>query len=114
MRTVSSFAGLLGDTVAQTVERTGIPPTAIIPGFQIVARSAGRKPFKAIAEVGDAVSLPAAATREGALSAALMTAIATAKKRASDGRGVAVTFIWLNPLRAKSRVTCSCCRRTLV
>jgi hypothetical protein len=27
----------------QTVDRTEMPPTPIIPGFQVVARSAGRK-----------------------------------------------------------------------
>jgi hypothetical protein len=80
---------LLGDTVAQTVERAGMPPTAIMPGFQVVARSAGRKPFEADAEA--VVSLSAAATREAEQSTAPMTAIATMGKR--DGRVVAVVFI---------------------
>ena len=30
-------------TVAQTVERLGMPPTDISPGFQTVRRSAGKK-----------------------------------------------------------------------
>lgn len=54
-----------------------MPPTAIIPGFQVVDRSAGRKLFGADAEAGDAISLPAAATREDVQSAAPMIAIAT-------------------------------------
>jgi hypothetical protein len=74
---VSSDDVLPGVSVAQIVERVGMPPTAIIPGFQVVARSAGRKPLDALTEVGDAISLPAAATREGVQSAAPMTAIAT-------------------------------------
>ena len=40
---VSSRASPRGESVAQTAERIGIPPTPIIPGLQVVARSAGRK-----------------------------------------------------------------------
>ena len=42
IRAVSSAAPPRGASVAQTVDRTGMPPAPIIPGFQAVARSAGR------------------------------------------------------------------------
>src|SRR5229473_2939073 len=43
IRAVSSCPPPRGVSVEQTVDRMGMPPTAIIPGFHTVARSAGRK-----------------------------------------------------------------------
>ena len=86
IRAVSSEFVVFGLSVAQTVEGAGMPPAAIIPGFQTVARSAGRKPL------GDVGSLPATATREAMQSAAHAMAVAT-EKRTNDGRGVAVAFM---------------------
>ena len=37
----------------QTVDRTGMPPTPIIPGFQDVARSAARKALGSMLPGGD-------------------------------------------------------------
>ena len=37
----------------QTVDRTGIPPTPLIPGFHTVARSAGRKALGSMLLGGD-------------------------------------------------------------
>src|SRR5262249_13420430 len=52
---VSSSAFPRGVTVEQIVDRTGMPPTPIIPGFQAVARSADRKALGSMLPGGETV-----------------------------------------------------------
>ena len=47
-----------GVSLEQTVDRTGMPPTPLIPGFQAVARSAGRKALGSMLPGGDTTGCP--------------------------------------------------------
>src|SRR5258705_9120928 len=53
---VSSWPPPRGVSVAQTVGLAGMPPTPIIPGFQVVARSGGRKALGSMLLGGDATA----------------------------------------------------------
>src|SRR5689334_2302679 len=84
---VSSISSPFGLSVAQIVDRDGMPPAPIMPGCQRVARSGARK-------LADA--FPSAATaRPG--SQLIATAATTATAWMKDGRIVDVAIIQLPP-----------------
>ena len=53
IQAVSSSTPPRGVSVEQIVDRTGMPPTPINPGFQAVARSAGRNALGSMLPGGD-------------------------------------------------------------